>query len=230
MTAHNNAKKGEIAKSVLMPGDPKRAKFIAENFLEDAKLVNEVRGALAFTGKYKGKEVSIMASGMGDGSMGIYSHELFKEYDVDRIIRVGSAGSINDSLKLGDVIAALSASTDSGYLNHYNFPGTFAPTASANLVKALLKIDDSIILGPIYSTPVFYCDDSYFEPCKRMGLLAVEMEAAALYANASELGKDAITLLTISDIIGKEECLTPKQREETFTKMIKTALELAIYF
>ena len=230
MTAHNNAKKGEIAKSVLMPGDPKRAKFIAENFLENAKLVNDVRGALAFTGKYTGKEVSIMASGMGDGSMGIYSHELFKEYDVDRIIRVGSAGSINDNLKLGDVIAALSASTDSGYLNHYNFPGTFAPTASANLVKALLKIDDSIILGPIYSTPVFYCDDSYFEPCKRMGLLAVEMEAAALYANASELGKDAITLLTISDIIGKEESLTPKEREETFTKMIRTALELAIYF
>lgn len=230
MTAHNNAKKGEIAKSVLMPGDPKRAKFIAENFLENAKLVNDVRGALAFTGKYKGKEVSIMASGMGDGSMGIYSHELFKEYDVDRIIRVGSAGSINDNLKLGDVIAALSASTDSGYLNHYNFPGTFAPTASANLVKALLKIDDSIILGPIYSTPVFYCDDSYFEPCKKMGLLAVEMEAAALYANASELGKDAITLLTISDIIGKEESLTPKEREETFTKMIRTALELAIYF
>ena len=130
MTPHNNAAKGEIAKSVLMPGDPKRAKFIAESFLEDAKLVNDVRGALAYTGKYKGKEVSIMASGMGDGSMGIYSHELFKEYDVDRIIRVGSAGSISDDLKLGDVVAALSASTDSGYLNHYNFPGVFAPTAS----------------------------------------------------------------------------------------------------
>ena len=230
MTPHNNAAKGEIAKSVLMPGDPKRAKFIAESFLEDAKLVNDVRGALAYTGKYKGKEVSIMASGMGDGSMGIYSHELFKEYDVDRIIRVGSAGSISDDLKLGDVVAALSASTDSGYLNHYNFRGIFAPTASAKLIKALLKIDDTIVLGPIYSTPVFYCDDSYFEPCKKMGLLAVEMEAAALYANAAELGKDAITLLTISDIIGKEECLTAKEREETFTKMINTALELAISF
>lgn len=230
MTPHNNAAKGEIAKSVLMPGDPKRAKFIAESFLEDAKLVNDVRGALAYTGKYKGKEVSIMASGMGDGSMGIYSHELFKEYDVDRIIRVGSAGSISDDLKLGDVVAALSASTDSGYLNHYNFPGIFAPTASAKLIKALLKTDDTIVLGPIYSTPVFYCDDSYFEPCKKMGLLAVEMEAAALYTNAAELGKDAITLLTISDIIGKEECLTAKEREETFTKMINTALELAISF
>lgn len=230
MTAHNNAKKGDIAKSVLMPGDPKRSEFIAKNFLQESKLVNDVRGALAFTGKYKGKDVTIMSSGMGDGSMGIYSHELFKEYDVDRIIRVGSAGSISDDLKLGDVIAALSASTDSGYLNHYNFPGIFAPTASANLIKALLKIDDSIILGSIYSTPVFYCDDSYFDPCKKMGLLAVEMEAAALYANAAELGKDALTLLTISDIIGKEESLTPKEREETFIKMINIALELAIYF
>ncbi|MDY4066963.1 purine-nucleoside phosphorylase [Bullifex sp.] len=230
MTCHNSAKKGEIAKSVLMPGDPKRAKFIAENFLEEIKLVNEVRGALAYTGKYKGKEVSVMASGMGDGSMGIYSHELFNEYDVDRIIRVGSAGALSDDLKLGDVIAALSASTDSGYLNHYNFPGVFAPTASAALVKKLIKLDDSIILGPIYSTPVFYCDNEYFEPCKKMGMLAIEMEAAALYANAAELHKDAICLLTISDIIGKEENMTPKEREETFTKMINLALELAISF
>ena len=230
MTCHNSAKKGEIASSVLMPGDPKRAKFIAENFLEDIKLVNEVRGALAYTGKYKGKEVSVMASGMGDGSMGIYSHELFNEYDVDRIIRVGSAGALSDDLKLGDVIAALSASTDSGYLNHYNFPGVFAPTASAALVKKLIKLDDSIILGPIYSTPVFYCDNEYFEPCKKMGMLAIEMEAAALYANAAELHKDAICLLTISDIIGKEENMTPKEREETFTKMINLALELAISF
>ena len=230
MTCHNSAKKGEIAKSVLVPGDPKRAKFIAENFLEEIKLVNEVRGALAYTGKYKGKEVSVMASGMGDGSMGIYSHELFNEYDVDRIIRVGSAGALSDDLKLGDVIAALSASTDSGYLNHYNFPGVFAPTASAALVKKLIKLDDSIILGPIYSTPVFYCDNEYFEPCKKMGMLAIEMEAAALYANAAELHKDAICLLTISDIIGKEENMTPKEREETFTKMINLALELAISF
>lgn len=230
MTCHNSAKKGEIASSVLMPGDPKRAKFIAENFLQDIKLVNEVRGALAYTGKYKGKEVSVMASGMGDGSMGIYSHELFNEYDVDRIIRVGSAGALSDDLKLGDVIAALSASTDSGYLNHYNFPGVFAPTASAALVKKLIKLDDSIILGPIYSTPVFYCDNEYFEPCKKMGMLAIEMEAAALYANAAELHKDAICLLTISDIIGKEENMTPNEREETFTKMINLALELAISF
>lgn len=230
MTCHNSAKKGEIASSVLMPGDPKRAKFIAENFLEEIKLVNEVRGALAYTGKYKGKEVSVMASGMGDGSMGIYSHELFNEYDVDRIIRVGSAGALSDDLKLGDVIAALSASTDSGYLNHYNFPGVFAPTASAALVKQLIKLDDSVILGPIYSTPVFYCDNEYFEPCKKMGMLAIEMEAAALYANAAELHKDAICLLTISDIIGKEENMTPKEREETFTKMINLALELAISF
>lgn len=230
MTCHNSAKKGEIASSVLMPGDPKRAKFIAENFLEEIKLVNEVRGALAYTGKYKGKEVSVMASGMGDGSMGIYSHELFNEYDVDRIIRVGSAGALSDDLKLGDVIAALSASTDSGYLNHYNFPGVFAPTASAALVKKLIKLDDSIILGPIYSTPVFYCDNEYFDPCKKMGMLAIEMEAAALYANAAELHKDAICLLTISDIIDKEENMTPKEREETFTKMINLALELAISF
>ena len=230
MTCHNSAKKGEIASSVLMPGDPKRAKFIAENFLQDIKLVNEVRGALAYTGKYKGKEVSVMASGMGDGSMGIYSHELFNEYDVDRIIRVGSAGALSDDLKLGDVIAALSASTDSGYLNHYNFPGVFAPTASAALVKQLIKLDDSVILGPIYSTPVFYCDNEYFEPCKKMGMLAIEMEAATLYANAAELHKDAICLLTISDIIGKEENMTPKEREETFTKMINLALELAISF
>ena len=230
MTCHNSAKKGEIAKSVLMPGDPKRAKFIAENFLEEIKLVNEVRGALAYTGKYKGKEVSVMASGMGDGSMGIYSHELFNEYDVDRIIRVGSAGALSDDLKLGDVIAALSASTDSGYLNHYNFPGVFAPTASAALVKKLIKLDDSVILGPIYSTPVFYCDNEYFDPCKKMGMLAIEMEAAALYANAAELHKDAICLLTISDIIGKEENMKPKEREETFTKMINLALKLAISF
>ena len=230
MSVHNSAKPGEIAKSVLMPGDPVRAKFIAENFLTDAVLVNEVRGALAFTGKYKGVPVSVMASGMGDGSMGIYSHELFDEYDVDRIIRVGSAGAISDKLKLGDVIAAVSASTDSGYLAHYGFPGTFAPTASASLLKKLIQSDDSVILGSVFSTPVFYCDDSYFEPCRKMGLLAVEMEAAVLYANAAELGKDALTLLTISDIIGRPEALSSKEREETFTRMINTALELAVSF
>ncbi|MGN0907334.1 MAG: purine-nucleoside phosphorylase [Bullifex sp.] len=230
MSVHNSAKPGEIAKSVLMPGDPVRAKFIAENFLTDAILVNEVRGALAFTGKYKGVPVSVMASGMGDGSMGIYSHELFDEYDVDRIIRVGSAGALSDKLKLGDVIAAVSASTDSGYLAHYGFPGTFAPTASASLLKKLIQSDDSVILGSVFSTPVFYCDDSYFEPCRKMGLLAVEMEAAVLYANAAELGKDAITLLTISDIIGRPEALSSKEREETFTRMINTAVELAVSF
>ncbi|MDD7537070.1 MAG: purine-nucleoside phosphorylase [Bullifex sp.] len=230
MSIHNSAKPGEIAPSVLMPGDPVRARFIAENFLENAVLVNEVRGALAFTGRYKGEPVSVMASGMGDGSMGIYSHELFDEYDVQRIIRVGSAGAISDRLKLGDVIAAVSASTDSGYLNHYNFPGTFAPTASSALLRKLIKTDDSVILGSVFSTPVFYCEDSYFDPCRKMGLLAVEMEAAVLYANAAELGKDALALLTISDIIGRPEALSAKEREETFTSMIKTALEVAVGF
>ena len=162
--------------------------------------------------------------------MGIYSHELFDEYDVQRIIRVGSAGAISDRLKLGDVIAAVSASTDSGYLNHYNFPGTFAPTASSALLRKLIKTDDSVILGSVFSTPVFYCEDSYFDPCRKMGLLAVEMEAAVLYANAAELGKDALALLTISDIIGRPEALSAKEREETFTSMIKTALEVAVGF
>lgn len=231
-TVHNAAKKGEIAEVVLMPGDPKRAKFIAENFLTDAKLYSDVRCAYVYTGTYKGKKVSVMASGMGVGSMGIYSHELYEEYGVEKIIRVGSAGGMAPCLKLGDVVVALSASTDSGYTKHFGFFGDFAPTVSEELLCNLIEVNkemkNNLHFGPVYTSVAFHYDMDIIKSWAKMGMMAVEMEAAALYTNAALFGKQALAMFTISDMMFTGEKMTSKERETTFTNMITTALELAI--
>lgn len=231
-TPHNNASLGDIAKTVLMPGDPLRAKFIAENFLEDVKCFNNVRNMLGFTGKYNGKEISVMGAGMGMPSIGIYSYELFKFYDVDNIIRIGTAGGLSENVNLKDVVIGLGACTDSNYASQYGLPGTFAPIASFNLVekavKAAKNINVNTVVGNILSSDVFYnCNGTALIKWKDMGVLAVEMEAAALYMNAAKLDKNALCILTISDCPFKGLSLPSEERQVGFTNMMKVALELA---
>lgn len=231
-TAHNGAKLGEIAKTVLMPGDPLRAKFIAETFLEDVVQFNTVRNMFGYTGTYKGKRVSVMASGMGMPSIGIYSYELFNFYDVDNIIRVGSAGSLNKNVHLRDVVIGLGASTDSNYAAQYCLPGTFAPIASYDLVRAAVEAGKennvNTVVGNILSSDAFYCaDKTAFDKWISMGILAVEMEAAALYMNAAQAGKNALCLLTISDCPLTGEALSAEERQLSFTDMIEIALKVA---
>ena len=231
-TPHNGAKLGEIAKTVLMPGDPLRAKFIAENFLEDIVQFNSVRNMLGYTGTYKGKRISVMGGGMGMPSIGIYSYELFNYYDVDNIIRIGTAGSVSEKLHLRDVVIGLGASTDSNYASQYNLPGTFAPIASFDLVSsAVEKAKENNIntaVGNILSSDIFYnADKTALEKWRSMGVLAVEMEAAALYMNAAEARKNAVCLLTISDCPLTGESLSAEDRQLSFTEMMKIALEIA---
>lgn len=229
-TAHNSATKEEIAKSVIMPGDPLRAKFIAENFIENAVCVNQVRGMLAFTGTYKGKSVTVMGSGMGVPSMGIYSYELFSEYDVDKIIRIGTAGALHDDIHVRDVVMAMGVSTDSNYAAQYKLPGTFAPLADFELlqsaVAAAKEVGVNVKVGNVLTSDVFYTDSpSDNDLWKRMGIMAVEMETAALYMNAAKLGKKALGIYTISNHLYTGEELTPEERQTTFTDMMKVALE-----
>ena len=203
-TPHNAANLGDIAKTVLMPGDPLRAKFIAENFLEDVTCFNTVRNMLGFTGRYKGKEVSVMGGGMGIPSVGIYTYELFSFYEVENIVRIGTAGSIDDQVNLRDVVIGLGACTNSNYAAQYHLPGTFAPIASYDLVERAVesakKQNINTVVGNILSSDVFYDDDeTALLKWKKMGVLAVEMEAAALYMNAARTGKKALCMLTISD-------------------------------
>lgn len=231
-TPHNAAKPGDIAKTVLMPGDPLRAKFIAENFLEDVKCFNTVRNMFGYTGKYHGKEVSVMGGGMGMPSIGIYSYELFKFYDVDNIIRIGTAGGIDDSVNLRDVVIGLGACTNSNYASQYKLPGTFAPIASFGLVEKAVKAAKengiNTVIGNILSSDTFYCDDEEaILKWKKMGVLAVEMEAAALYMNAARLNKNALCILTISDCPLRNLSLPAEERQTGFTEMMKIALELA---
>lgn len=232
-TPHNNARKDDFAKTVLMPGDPLRAKFIAENFLNDSTLVNNVRNIQGYTGYYKGKRVSVMASGMGMPSMGIYSYELFNFYDVDNIIRIGSAGGLSDRVKIRDVVFAMGACTNSNYAHQYNLPGTFAPIASYNLlekaVNAARNMNIEPIVGNVLSSDTFYDDSSSQLQWEKMGVLAVEMESAALYMNAARAKKNALTICTISDMltgVPSKDC-TAEERERTFTDMIEIALNLA---
>ena len=232
-TAHNTAKKEDFAKTVLMPGDPLRAKFIAENFLEDARLVNNVRGIQGYTGFYNGKEVSVMASGMGMPSIGIYSYELFNFYDVENIIRIGSAGGISPKLKLRDIVIGVGACTNSNFASQYGLPGTFAPVASYELlekaVSASRKQGIEPFVGNILSSDTFYEDIPSFDLWRKMGVLAVEMEAAALYMNAARAGKNALCICTISDLPMSQtpqEC-SAQEREQSFTGMMKIALEIA---
>lgn len=231
-TPHNAAQMGDFAKTVLMPGDPLRAKFIADTFLEDAKLVNNVRGIQGYTGTYKGTPVSVMASGMGMPSIGIYAHELFSQYGVENIIRVGSAGAISDKLKLRDVVAGQGSCTDSNFARQYGLPGTFAPIASFQLletaVAAAREMGVEMPVGNLLSSDTFYDASGSTMKWAEMGVLAVEMEAAGLYMTAARLGKRALAICSISDSIVTGEELPAEERQTTFTAMMKIALETAV--
>lgn len=232
-TPHINAVPEDFAQTVLMPGDPLRSKLIAETYLTDAKLVNNVRGVQGYTGTYKGVPVSVMASGMGMPSMAIYSYELFQNFGVDNIIRIGSAGGIAEKVKMRDIVVAMGCSANSNYVNQYQLPGTFAPVADYELLTVAVKQCESIgatyHVGNILTSDVFYNDeDSVNEKWNRMGVLAVEMETAALYCNAARLGKKALAICTVSDHVIRNEALSAKERQESFTEMMEIALETAI--
>ncbi len=238
-TAHNSAKPGDFGKTVLMPGDPLRAQFIAENFLENPVLVNNVRGVQGYTGYYQGVKVSVMASGMGMPAIGIYSHELFTGYDVDNIIRVGSAGAIQENIHLYDLVLAQGACTDSNYAAQFHLPGTFAPIASYALLSAAVDACEKrgavYHVGNVNSSDVFYGDhegvpaglDSVYG-LKKMGVMALEMEAAALYMNAARYGKRGLCICTISDHALTGEETTPEERQKSFTTMMQVALDVAV--
>jgi len=231
-TPHISAEKGAFAKTVLMPGDPLRAKFIAETFLTDAKLVNNVRGVQGYTGTYQGVPVSVMASGMGIPSMGIYSYELFNFYDVDNIIRIGSAGAMKAELKLMSVVAAMGACTDSNFARQYDVPGTFAPIADFTLLETAVSIAREMgvemPVGNVVCSDVFYDKSGKLLNWADLGVLCAEMESVALYCNAAAAGKRALTLLTISDNIITEEKLSAEERQLGFTKMMEIALKTAV--
>ena len=229
-TPHIGAKLGEIAETVIMAGDPLRAKFMAENFLENPVQFNNVRGMLGFTGTHDGKRVSVMGHGMGIASIGIYTYELFNFYDVKTIIRVGSAGSINMDLNVGDLCIAMGACTNSSYAMQYELPGTFAPIADFDLLRGAANAADKFgyryKVGNVMSSDTFYTENPHNDKWINMGVLAVEMEAAALYMNAARAGKRALTILTISDHILKGEATTAEERQTTFTKMMDVAFSL----
>lgn len=230
-TPHIEAKAGDFAQTVLMPGDPLRAKFIAETFLTDAKLINNVRGIQGYTGMYKGKRVSVMASGMGMPSIGIYSYELFNFYDVKNIIRVGTAGVIRPDLKVKDIVIGQGACTNSSYSRQFDLPGDFAPICSFELLQKAVKAAEDMgitpIVGNLYSSDTFYDDSMGLSKWQKMGVLAVEMEAAALYMNAARAGKNALAICTISDNPFTGEATTSEERQLNFTKMMEIALEIA---
>ena len=230
-TPHIQAKKDDFAPTVLMPGDPKRAKFISDTYLENALLVNDVRGVQGYTGQYRGKRVSVMASGMGMPSMGIYSYELFNFYGVEQIIRVGSAGMISQKLRLRDVVAGMSAYSNSMYGTQFGFKGNLAPCADFGLLQRAATAADRLgvplQIGPVYSSDIFYDQTSPMDALEALGVLAVEMESYALYLNAAYAGKKALCLLTISDNPKTGEGLDSLQRQETFTQMMEIALDIA---
>jgi len=230
-TAHNAAKMGDIAKTVLMPGDPLRAKVIADTYLEDVTCYNTVRNMFGYTGYYKGCRISVQGSGMGIPSIGIYSYELFNMYGVENIIRVGSAGGIGTNVKLRDVVAAIGACTNSNYASQYGLPGTFAPVASYRLLKqadeAAAALGIELNVGNLLSSDVFYHENAQNDKWAAMGVLAVEMEAAGLYLNAAKANKEALCICTISDIIETGEQLSAEERQNSFHDMMKIALEVA---
>ncbi len=231
-TAHNNAKANDFAKTVLMPGDPLRAKYIAETYLENPRQVTAVRNMFGYTGTYKGKEISVMGGGMGMPSIGIYSYELFNFYGVDQIIRIGSAGALQDHIKVMDVVIGMGACTDSNYAYQYGLPGTFAPIADYELMNKAIETakrqGTNVVVGNVVSSDVFYnADPTVNDRWRSMGVLAVEMEAAALYMNAAKAKKTALCMLTISDHIYTGEALCAEDRQLGFGKMMEIALELA---
>ncbi len=231
-TPHINASPEDFAKTVLMPGDPLRSKFIAENFLDDARLVNNVRGVQGYTGKYEGKPVTVMASGMGMPSIGIYSYELYNFFGVENIIRIGSTGSINEDVKVRDIVFALGASTNSNYARQFELPGVFAPIADFGLLKK--AVDNAEMLGASYhvgnvlSSDTFYdAQDDANDRWIKMGVLCIEMETAALYMNAAKAHKKALGMFTVSDHILTGEALSAEERQTSFRQMMEIALKTA---
>ena len=238
-TPHIKATPADFAETVLMPGDPLRSQYIAENFLEDPVLVNNVRGVQGYTGLYKGKRVSVMASGMGMPSIGIYSYELFNFFGVQNIIRVGSAGALSEKIRVRDLVLGQGACTDSNYAHQYHLPGAFAPIAAYSLLSTAAAIAKEMNLsfhvGNLVSSDVFYGDNANLpdaltsvQAWKKMGVMAVEMEAAALYMNAARAGKNALAVCTVSDHIITGEALDADQRQTSFTDMMLLALETAL--
>ncbi len=231
-TPHNGAKAGEIAKTVLMPGDPLRAKFIADTYLEDVVCFNTVRNMLGYTGIYQGKRVSVMGGGMGMPSIGIYSYELYHFYDVDSIIRIGSAGGIAENIRLRDIVIGMGASTNSNFAAQYQLPGTYAPIADFDLLRSAVEVAEKMniktVVGNVLSSDTFYDDNKDANSLwRKMNILCVEMEAAALYMNAARAGKKALAILTISDHVFTGESLSAEDRQLTFRDMMEIALEIA---
>ena len=231
-TACNEAKPGEIAKAVLMPGDPLRAKYVAEHYLEDPKCFNTVRGMLGYTGLYRGKRISVMGHGMGVPSIGLYTYELYNFYDVDSIIRIGSAGGVGEDVRVRDVVIALGASTNSHFADQYGFPGLLAPTASWPLLRSAVdaaqKLGVRADVGQVFTADQFYNDNAAAgEMYRKFGILALEMETAGLYWTAQRAGKQALSILTISDHIFTGEALSPQERQDSFHEMMEVALETA---
>ena len=231
-TPHIDPKGEEIAETILLPGDPLRARFIAETYFDNPRCFNEVRGMYGFTGTYRGRKISVMGTGMGIPSISLYSYELIHFFDVKNLIRVGSCGTIQDGIELYDVILAQGASTDSNYLTQFGVPGTYAPLSSYRLLEKAKRIADEHgqrnHVGNILSSDIFYNDDpDALGKWAKMGILAVEMESAGLFANAAAAGVDALGIFTVSDIIFAGKHTTPDERQTAFTKMIEIALELA---
>ena len=231
-TVHIKAEKGDFAKTVLMPGDPQRSRFIAENYLSDARLVNNLRGVCGYTGYYKGKRVSVMASGMGQPSMGIYSYELYSFFDVENIIRIGTCGCYPERIKPGDLIIAVGASSDSAFAARYDLPGTLSAVADFGLARDAYDYCVSggirFEVGSVLSSDIFYDDNGHAEKWAKMGLLGVEMESYALYCTAASLGKKALAICTVSDALYDSSLiLSPEERETGLKTMIEAALEIA---
>ncbi|MBR2681667.1 MAG: purine-nucleoside phosphorylase [Atopobiaceae bacterium] len=231
-TPHNSAVKGQIAKTVLMPGDPLRAKVVADTFLDDPICFNEVRGMLGFTGTYKGHTLSVMGSGMGIPSIAIYSYELYHFYDVDTIIRIGSCGGLAPQVNLRDIVIGQAACTNSNFAAQYNLPGTFAPIADFALLRRAAEVAEELgatyHVGNLLSSDVFYSDPADSQAWANMGVLGVEMEAAALYLNAIAAGKRALGIMTVSDLVLRNGSLPAEERQNSFTQMMEIALETAI--
>jgi purine-nucleoside phosphorylase len=230
-TAHIDPKGEQIAETILLPGDPLRAKFIAETYLEDPRCINEVRGMLGFTGTYRGRKVSVMGTGMGIPSISLYSYELIHFFDVKNLIRVGSCGALQHGIDLYDVVIAQGASTDSNYLSQFDVPGTYAPLSSYRLLEKAKRVADEHgqrnHVGNVLSSDIFYNEDpEALGRWAKMGILAVEMESAGLFANAAAAGVDALGIFTVSDNILADTHTTPEERETAFTTMIEIALEL----
>ena len=232
-TPHISAEKGDFAPTVLMPGDPLRSKFIAENYLENARLVNNVRGVQGYTGTYHGVPVSVMASGMGIPSIGIYSYELYNFYGVENILRVGSAGAMSEKLRVRDIVLGQGACTNSNYACQFGVQGTFAPIADFTLLRTAAEIAEEkklpYAVGNLFSADIFYNDDpNVTANWQKLGALAVEMEAAGLYMNAARAGKKALAICTISDHLLTGEATTAEERQNTFRDMMELALEVAV--